>query len=296
MQLAIPEQEHQPGLSPVSPISPSTARSNSSTLSFAGTEQRNLDREEAMQRLGEVNKNDKKNVPFDLLLIGIQTILPSLFTGGINFVIAWGMYKDQPQISWWYFPCPLSGDLAVTIFIQGTLTYFFTTITLTLDYYAQRRVPWHAFNIPRGWVDKFPLPAITLLPHLPIPPGTRRSDKLSSITLIKRFITSPLAILSTILSGLLNSVFVFLIIFPISIAIMAPLIGGRDNLINTWWPEGLKGVFGFVLNMFQAPIVSVYTVSMLSNKQVDKRRSFISSYASSTPIVSSDKDNSKEKR
>lgn len=107
--------------------------------------------------------------------------------------------------------------------------------------------------------------------------------------LIKRFITSPSSIIFTILSGLLNSALVFLVVFPISIAIMAPLIGGRDNVANTWWPEGLKGVFGFVLNMVQAPLVSVYAVSMLSNKQVDKRRSFVSSYTSNTPIIGNEK-------
>lgn len=46
--------------------SPIDARSNSSTVSFAGTEQRNHDREEAMKRLGQVHKNDKKNRPLDV--------------------------------------------------------------------------------------------------------------------------------------------------------------------------------------------------------------------------------------
>lgn len=279
------EQQNNHWLQP----SPIDARSNSSTVSFAGTEQRNYDREEAMKRLGQVHENDKKNRPLDIFLIFIQTVLPSLFTGGVNFVIAWGMYKDQEQISWWYFPCPLSGDLAVTIFIQGTLTYFFTSITLTLDYYAQRRVPWHAFNIPSKFIERIPFPRIFLLPHIPIPPGTRRSQKLPSIGLIKSLITSPSALICTIISGLVSSVIIFMFIFPISIAIMAPLIGGRDNVAHTWWSEGLKGVFGFVLNMVQAPLVSIYVVSMLSNKQVDKRRSFISSYASTSPIMTNEK-------
>ncbi|EOR04133.1 hypothetical protein E3P81_00092 [Wallemia ichthyophaga] len=271
-----------------SPITVS-APSDGSTLSFAATDQHHLDREEAMNRLGDVPKKDRKNKLLDLLLITIQTILPSLFTGGINFVIAWGMYKDQAQISWWYFPCPLSGDLAVTIFIQGTLTYFFTTITLTLDYYAQRRVPWHALHIPKQLIERIPLPAVILLPHIPIPAGTRKDEKLGSVGLIKRFVTSPKSILFTVLSGLLNSAIIFFVVFPVSIAIMAPLIGGRENVAHTWWPEALKGVFGFLLNMVQAPIVSLYAVSMLCDKQVDKRRSLITSYASNTPIIESEK-------
>lgn len=71
-------------------------------MSFAGTEQRNHNREEAMNKLGIVDKNDRKNVPLDvcticphgrltnhrqILLMLIQTVLPSLFTGGVNFVI-----------------------------------------------------------------------------------------------------------------------------------------------------------------------------------------------------------------
>lgn len=195
------------------------------------------------------------------------------------------MLVDQPQISFWYFPCPLSGDIAVTIFIQGTLTYLFTSLTLQLDYYAQRRVPWRTFNIPSKFVERIPLPSIFLLPHLPINPGTRRSEKLPSIQLIFKFLRSPMALIATIISGLVSSAIIFLPIWPISVAILAPLIGGRDNLTDTWWPEGIKGVFGFVLNMVQAPLLSIWVVSMISSQHVDKRRSYLSSCASNSPMI-----------
>lgn len=70
MQVARPDEEHNDTHNQlrISPVSPTTARSNSSTLSFAGTDQRNLDRDEAMNKLGEVNKNDKKNMPLDVRL------------------------------------------------------------------------------------------------------------------------------------------------------------------------------------------------------------------------------------
>ncbi|KAI8817709.1 uncharacterized protein EV422DRAFT_540565 [Fimicolochytrium jonesii] len=57
-----------------------------------------------------------------LYVLLMHSIGSGFLDAGINFAIAYAMYKNSPSFLW-NFPNTLAGDAAVTVLVQGTLTW-----------------------------------------------------------------------------------------------------------------------------------------------------------------------------
>ncbi|EEB07525.1 fungal protein [Schizosaccharomyces japonicus yFS275] len=78
----------------------------------------------------------KFSIPRILYLL-IQAVGSFIISGGVEFAIAYGMYHnaDQP-VRLWRLPNTLSGDAAVTLFVQTIITYWIEIILVRADLHS----------------------------------------------------------------------------------------------------------------------------------------------------------------
>lgn len=80
----------------------------------------------------------------------IQSVPSAIISGGIEFAIAYGMYHSvSGKITLWRFPHTLSGDCALTVFIQVCVTVVLEELFVGLEDYNGR-----CGKIPCPWVPK----------------------------------------------------------------------------------------------------------------------------------------------
>jgi len=75
--------------------------------------------------------------------------------------------------------------------------------------------------------------------------------------------------LRTIMEGALLSALFFLLLWPISIAIVAPIWDGK-NMAGGWAPEAIKGVYGAVLGLLMNPVCAM--IGLGAEDAVGRRR------------------------
>ncbi|KDE04324.1 hypothetical protein MVLG_05205 [Microbotryum lychnidis-dioicae p1A1 Lamole] len=201
-----------------------------------------------------------------------QTIGAAILDGGINFGIACAMYRSQNNITVWDINHnTIAGDCAVTVFIQGILSFVIASSFVHADIRNGMITPFS-----RTWPDT------TLSPNEPFPiqeplstrprgaiyrafhqrPSLRRWLRIfqgsHSNDLLVRGVPAKVwfkRLGRTIWQGAVLSAVFFLAWWPITIAIIAPIWGGR-NMAHTWVPQIIKLVFAFVLGFFQNPIIA----------------------------------------
>ncbi|KAH8829908.1 hypothetical protein DL96DRAFT_1706751 [Flagelloscypha sp. PMI_526] len=186
-----------------------------------------------------------------------MTLAPSAVAGGINFAIAHLMYHKMDLIRFWPFPNTIAGDLVVTTFIQGTITYLTFGATLSADIRRGSHVPWplppHPLYPPESLLKKYP----QLTPRPPSYHDIFDFDHFTFSCLRKR-------LFNIILKGIICSFCLCLILWPISVAILAPRYGGGRNMSGTYTPQVIKAVYGFVLSAIQTPIVAFIIMNGLA--------------------------------
>eukprot|EP01114_Cavostelium_apophysatum_P022960 TRINITY_DN8492_c0_g1_i1.p1 TRINITY_DN8492_c0_g1~~TRINITY_DN8492_c0_g1_i1.p1 ORF type:complete len:251 (+),score=21.96 TRINITY_DN8492_c0_g1_i1:131-883(+) len=205
---------------------------------------------EAPSSSGKNDRYPKKCAPVEhlttkqlLSLIFMHSIGAGILDGAINFGIACAMYKGASHVSLWYFPNTLAGDIGVTIIIQSVLTYILDGMLSSKD--ARNGV---------------------------IPPLEPKRWMLNSRGIVRWFVATSMDLLEPKLTGkvrakrfgrmlacsLIYTVLVFLVFWPIGIAILAGIGGSGGLRWDGWpWPEIFKGLFGFGMGVIQTPFITV---------------------------------------
>ena len=223
-----------------------------------------------------------------LVLTPRQGIGAAAIDGAANFGIACAMYRTgTDKISMWKLSeNTVAGDMAVTVFIQGTLTYIIAGSMVHVD---MRNGKVAAFPFPwpdtRFAVVDFEAPEtaqtkrgrLWRLFHrrhglgrgLHLFSGSDRND-LFNFNLPSGKKEWLYRLLVTIWSGLVLSALYFLILWPLAIAIVAPIWGGR-NMAHTWTAPLIKLIFGGVLGLLMNPIVACIALGSEVAVRVQRR-------------------------
>ncbi|EJT98226.1 hypothetical protein DACRYDRAFT_83971, partial [Dacryopinax primogenitus] len=231
-----------------------------------------------------------------LYLLIPQTLGAAIIDAGANFGIAYGMYHRQTLIEVWPIQHnTIAGDMAVTTFIQGILSFFIVSGLVHSDMRngliqpfgepwpwapSVREAQWEAREAEREERQavrqaeregegerKRHRQWYNLHWHVRSHQGERHALHTpyqwfcgSDLNDVFHLSAGPSQLLHrwlrTILEGALLSAVYFLLLWPVSIAIVAPLWDGK-NLAGTWAPEAIKGVYGGVLGVIMNPVCAM---------------------------------------
>ncbi|KAM0754172.1 hypothetical protein T439DRAFT_172849 [Meredithblackwellia eburnea MCA 4105] len=206
-------------------------------------------------------------------IIAPQCIGAAILDGGVNFGIACAMYRSQNNITMWILAHnTVAGDMGVTTFIQGILTFVIASSMVHVD-------------MRKGTIEAFPYPwPDTQFAVVELKDGDPENAKTRRGRLWRTFhnrshglgrglhffsgsATNDLFDFSlkrkdwferlfwSVWKGSVLSACFFLVLWPIFIAATAPRWGGV-NMAHTWTPEVIKGIYGFVLGLLMNPVVA----------------------------------------
>ncbi|KAH9820607.1 hypothetical protein DFH28DRAFT_1120936 [Melampsora americana] len=217
-------------------------------------------------------------------IIVLQMLGAALLDGAFNFGIGCAMYLNATSVRVWILTeNTVAGDMAITIFIQGILTFCIASGMVHVDL---RKNKVEAFEYPwpdTGWGSiKKKDPEGTdwkivkywrkfnndqgFSRGLHFFSGSDVNDifnrKLTGRQFLKRLSWS-------IWKGSVLSVIYFFILWPISIAIVAP-IWQHKNLAGTFVAPIIKGVYGAVYGLIQNPVCAM--IAMGSEDSVRHHR------------------------
>ncbi|GAA6020771.1 hypothetical protein JCM8202_004571 [Rhodotorula sphaerocarpa] len=197
----------------------------------------------------------------------------AIIDGAANFGVACAMYRTvhaPGRITMWNIrENTIAGDCAVTVFIQGILTFVISSALVHVD-------------LRTGKIDAFPYPwpdtrfAVLQGPD-PDPSthtlrqrlwwtfhqrhGLGRGLHFFSGSHVNDLLEPKLGwrvrgqrLFWSTWKGSVMSALYFLVLWPLTIAIIAPIWGGAD-MQGTWVPQAIKLVFGFTLGLLQTPFV-----------------------------------------
>lgn len=197
------------------------------------------------------------------------------------------MYRTgaDPISMWKLSENTVAGDLAVTVFIQGTLTYIIAGSMVHVDMRSGKVA---AFPFPwpdtRFAVVDFEAPETAqtrrgklwrmfhrrhgLGRGLHLFSGSDTNDLFNfNLPSFKDWLYR---LVVTVTSGLVLSALYFLVLWPIAIAIVAPIWGGR-NMAHSWTAPLIKLVFGAVLGLLMNPIVACIALGSEDAVRVHRR-------------------------
>lgn len=203
---------------------------------------------------------------FILLYIFLaHAVVSGIISGGVEFAIAYGMYRHNPQpVKLWGFPNTLSGDCALTVFIQVGVTWVCEELVVGWDCYLG--------NTPI-------LPIEVELPdestHRPfwtlfeVKHGISRDDRSFCSYLRKQFLRYPNRsrlfnaftwFLSKLVISMITAAMIWFWVWPVTMGIMAGVgtrIGSHDYEFHGWAPQVMKLVYGFVVGLMCSPIAII---------------------------------------
>ncbi|GAA5885806.1 hypothetical protein JCM16303_006071 [Sporobolomyces ruberrimus] len=199
----------------------------------------------------------------------IQGLGAACIDGGANFGIA--TIKPQDTITMWDIRHnTIAGDVAVTTFIQGILTFIIASGFVHVDM-RHRGVdafpyPWPdtQFAVVKGADPQAATSRRSKLWRtfhqrhglgrgLHFWSGSHVNDVFNLDLTLKEFFVR---LFWSAWKGSVLSALFFLVFWPITIACIAPRWGGRD-MAHIWTPEIIKLVYGFLLGLFMNPICAM---------------------------------------
>ncbi|EPX71829.1 uncharacterized protein SOCG_03765 [Schizosaccharomyces octosporus yFS286] len=197
---------------------------------------------------------NRKNlhVPRVLYLL-ICAVGSFIISGGLEFAIAYGMYKNTiDRVRLWRLPDTLSGDLAVTNFVQAVLTYWIESALVQADLRSGLVKPLYLGRFPRN----------TFMREI-----LRAKPKYNFHFIVFRWIEW---MAFTGLRGLFWSVPLWFLLWPASIGILtAPgQHSGNDYFYNNYpAPQIIKLIFGGVLGFVFTPWIAFLHMYMYGHYQ-----------------------------
>lgn len=237
------------------------------------------------------------------LVLG-QSILAAVISGAINFGVGVATYNhyqsDTPIYLWRWYPVPLAGDMGVTVIIQQIVSMLITSALvhhdLTHGPIGPLRRPWPPLlHLPSTPSPKGSWLGVTLKSEV------QRAEKEASHQgqtlymgkaegksvlsgyfwwFVRSFLTGSERndlfakgiswrqrlerILWTAVQGFVLCLLTFWWFWPISIAIVAPIYGGR-NLQGTFIPAIVKLLFGAIMSLLTNPIMALLAMGAESS-------------------------------
>lgn len=223
-----------------------------------------------------------------------QSIVAAIISGSINFGVAVALYRTQPTIDIWTFNRQtVAGDMGVTIIIQQIVSFIITSSLVHHDLYAGPIGP-----LRRPW------PPLLHLPSNPVPEGhwlgirmpedVEREEKSCRMGRAQGksklngwwwwFVRAVLTgserndllaagiswrqrlerLVWTAAQGFFLCCLTFWWYWPLAIAIVAPIYGGRE-LAGTWIPMIIKLLYGGILSLLTNPIMALMAMGAESS-------------------------------
>ncbi|CCE65351.1 hypothetical protein TPHA_0K02210 [Tetrapisispora phaffii CBS 4417] len=205
----------------------------------------------------------------------LQGVISGIISGGVEFAIAYGMYqKSKNLVTLWAFPNTFSGDCALTLFIQVGVTWVTQELIVGWDCYrtnneiiklpdfllAEKPRNWFAFlyfEVNRGLIYKDYEEKPTLKMYL-------RKNFAPYIKSRGNFVNFCAWIVNRAIRGLIFGVALFLIVWPVTMGIMAGIghrIYGHDYYFNNYpTPQIAKLIYGFVIGLITSPVCSMVVI------------------------------------
>ncbi|KAF6767338.1 Protein of unknown function DUF2456 [Kalmanozyma brasiliensis GHG001] len=228
-----------------------------------------------------------------LYIVVAQSIIAACISGGINFAVAVALYRGRDTVDLWTFDRQtVAGDMGVTVIIQQVVSFIITSSLVHRDLVvgpiAPLRRPWPPLlhlpstPSPAGHYFGSRLPA-DVQPEKPlymgkaegetrwkqyfwffvraVCTGSERNDLLSpGISTNQRL----QRLLWTAAQGFFLCVLTFWWYWPIAIAIIAPIYGGKE-LAGTWVPEVIKLIYGGVMSLLTNPVMALMAMGAESS-------------------------------
>lgn len=194
-------------------------------------------------------------------------IISAIVAGGSEFGIAYGMYyHHKDALTLWAFPHTLSGDCALSLFIQVGLTWYAEELTIGWDAlsgktpiipfaFAKKRLPenkfirWY-FEIDRG---------ITFDEDEP-------EKNTFKGYLRRQFVRYPLKnwffnicewAIRKAIRALIVGAIIWAVEWPVTMGIMAGTgtkVGSHEYVVHGYYPEVMKLIYGAVLGLISTPV------------------------------------------
>ncbi|SMN20452.1 similar to Saccharomyces cerevisiae YHL026C Putative protein of unknown function [Maudiozyma saulgeensis] len=237
-----------------------------------------------------------------------QGLGSAIIGGGSEFGIAYGMYHNSPHIvTLWAFPNTLSGDCALTLFIQVGITWIIEEFMVGYDDYLDNTFEfpiwfvefwYNLIIIQRGQFSRFLQWYFEintgLMPYKDNNKFSNNKDvdikKMSLLKFLRRHIIKyPNEklyfniiewLLRKILRAMIFAVTLFIFVWPICMGIFASIgtkIYGHDRYFNNYpEPQLMKLSYGAVIGMVTTPcVVAVIILRNRIYERVIRDRSFI---------------------
>ncbi|QLG75064.1 hypothetical protein HG535_0H03910 [Zygotorulaspora mrakii] len=197
-----------------------------------------------------------------LYIFVIQGIGSGVVGGGIEFAIAYGMYwNSEFPVMLWAFPNTLSGDCALSLFIQVGVTWALMEIFIGLDCFKSRspvipfslplpdkqkhRIVWYYFEIEHGISKEGENDVKAYLKRQFIRYPDRSLPYNIIYWLFWKFVVSMTAAIGF-----------WTVVWPVTMGILAGIgrkVGSHDYMFHGWEPQVTKLIYAFVLGFLTSP-------------------------------------------
>ncbi|SNX82570.1 uncharacterized protein MEPE_01276 [Melanopsichium pennsylvanicum] len=223
-----------------------------------------------------------------------QSFIAAIISGGINFGVAVAMYRKKNDVDLWTFSKQtVAGDMGVTVIIQQIVSFIITSSLVHHDLYAgpigPLRRPWppllHLASTPQpqgSWLGvRMPQDVDADAKPLymgkaegkgkisgywwwfvrTVLTGSERNDLLAAGISWRQRLER---LVWTAAQGFFLCVLTFWWYWPIAIAIVAPIYGGKQ-LAHTWVPPIIKLLYGAIMSLLTNPIMALMAMGAESS-------------------------------
>ncbi|CCE63515.1 hypothetical protein TPHA_0F00280 [Tetrapisispora phaffii CBS 4417] len=204
-------------------------------------------------------------------LVLYEGLMSGAISGGINFAISYGMYaKRSRQVTLWRFPHTMSGDCAVTLFVQTVLTHIIEEIMVGWDCYTGDTFYFPSLPLG-GRLNKWAFKALEVDRGM-VPFGLRPEAKEGAKPTFKgyvkqlitydenrsNFVNFIICAVHKVILALLIAIPIWFVEWPVTMGVLAGIgkyIGGIEyELGNYPKPQVIKLVYTVILGWVSTPI------------------------------------------
>lgn len=195
----------------------------------------------------------------------IHGVVSGIIAGGVEFAIAYGMYyKNSHPVLLWGFPNTLSGDCALSLFIQVGVTWACEEVLVGWDCYLEN-TPLLPFEIE--------LPEETghrlFWSLFEVKHGIPREDRKLLSYLRKQFVRYPARskffnlfvwFVHKLVVSMITAAITWFWVWPVTMGILAGIgtkVGSHDYQFHGWAPQVTKLAYGFVLGLMSSPLAII---------------------------------------
>lgn len=192
----------------------------------------------------------------------VHGVISGIISGGVEFAIAYGMYYHSSRpVTLWRFPHTLSGDCALTVFIQVGVTWVCDELIVGWGCYrnetpllpleielpdeANHELFYRLFEVRHGIPRDEPSLRNYLRGQFIRYPSRSRCFNLFA-WLLSKFVISMIV-----------AAMIWFWVWPVTMGVLAGVgtpVGGHEYEFHGWAPQITKLIFGFVIGLMCSPL------------------------------------------